>query len=77
MADNALLEQMRTIIREEIKAETEPMKQALTRIEQKLEREVTDLAEHIGEMMTRLDTRDNHETRIRQLEEDSEFPRSH
>ena len=53
------------------------MKQALTRIEQKLEREVTDIAEHIVEIMTRLNRVDDHETRIRQLEEDTQLPRSH
>ncbi len=55
----------------------EPVKQSLTRIEQKLEREVTDLAEHMGEIMTKLDTVDDLENRVQQLEKDFEFPRSH
>jgi len=78
------IDQIRAVVKEEVQAETQPikaeiqlMKQALTRVEQKLDREVTDLAEHIGEIMSKLDTVDDHETRIRQLEEDAEFPRSH
>jgi len=84
MNNNDLANLLRKIVREEIQAETKPikaemqvMKQALTRIEQKLEREVTDIAEHIVEIMTRLNRVDDHETRIRQLEEDTQLPRSH
>ncbi len=46
------------------------------RIEQKPDREVTDLAENTKEIMTKLDKLDDHETRIRQLE-GSPAPRSH
>ena len=71
------LDQIRAVVKEEVQVETQPIKQALTRIEQKLEVEVTDLAENMGEIMTKLDTLNDHETRIRQLEQDTEFPRSH
>lgn len=85
------LNQIRTVVKEEVQAETKPikaemqgmktemrdMKQALTRIEQKLDREVTDLAENMGEIMNKLDVLDDHETRISQLEKRSAIPHSH
>ncbi len=57
-----------------------PIKEGQERIEKMLVREVTDLAENIGEIMTKLnklDKIDEHETRISQLEEDSQFPHCH
>jgi len=48
----------------------------LERIEKKLDREVTDLAENVREIMVKLDKLDDHETRISQLERNL-VPRSH
>ena len=47
------------------------------RIEKKLDREVTDLAETQREIVVKLDKIDDHETRIKQLEDPEVLPRSH
>ncbi len=47
------------------------------RIEKKLDREVTDLADTQREILVKLDKIDDHETRIRQLEPGNPVPRSH
>jgi chromosome segregation ATPase len=59
-----------------VEMKVEVVNKRTERIEQKLDREVTDLAENTKEIMTKLDVLEDHETRIKQLEP-TEFPRSH
>lgn len=73
MLNNDDLNQLGKLIDQKL----EPVKQSLTRIEQKIEREVTDLAEPIGEIMTKLDVLDDHEERISNLEEELHIPHPH
>jgi len=47
------------------------------RIEKKLDREVTDLAEIQREILVKLDKINDHETRIKRIEDPEVLPRSH
>ncbi len=73
------LEQLAKVIDEKIKPlkeGQESLQAGLERIEKKLDREVTDIAETQREILIKLDKIDDHETRISQLERNL-VPRSH
>jgi len=59
----------------ELKVET--VNERTERIEKKLDREVTDLAETQREILVKLDKIDDHETRIKRIETSGVLPHSH
>jgi len=65
-------EQLDTV---ELKVET--VNARTERIEKKLDREVTDLAETQREILVKLDKIDDHETRIKRIEASEVLPHSH
>jgi DNA repair ATPase RecN len=63
---------------ETVEMKVEAVNQRAKRIEQTLDKEVTDIAETQHKILVRLNQLDDHESRIGQLEEDSQFlPHSH